>query len=130
MVILALLRLGVAGGQRPGLTGVWAQPHVPSRCRKCAPDLRQPLAKVAAIGVKVDARGISRHGFALNVDPDMRYWDGIVACGLDAPTTCLAELRDPPPGMAQTTQAVLDAFGEVFDFEMVEGHLTSEAGES
>jgi lipoate-protein ligase B len=38
--------------------------------------------KIAAIGVKVDARGISQHGFALNVNPDMSYWDGIIGCGL------------------------------------------------
>jgi lipoyl(octanoyl) transferase len=120
MLILALLRLGVAGGQLPGLTGVWVQPHVPSRCKRCAPSLRQPMAKLAAIGVKVDARGISRHGFALNVDPDMSYWDGIIGCGLkDYASTSLAELRSPPPDMEAVMEAVIAAFGEVFGYEMV-----------
>ena len=60
---------------------------------------RKP-AKIAAIGVKVDARGVSRHGFALNVNPDMSYWDGIIACGLaDEPVASLADLLDPVPEM-------------------------------
>ncbi len=117
-LILALLRLGLAAGQVEGLTGVWVQPDVLSRCRNCAPDLRQPPAKIAAIGVKVDARGVTRHGFALNVDPDMTYWQGIVACGLkDYPVTSLAELLNPAPDMDAVTQAVITAFGEVFGYE-------------
>lgn len=123
-IILALLRLGVAGGQLPGLTGVWVQAHVPSRCRQCAPSLRQPMAKIAAIGVKVDGRGVSRHGFALNVAPDMSYWEGIIGCGLkDYPVTSLAEIRSPPPAVEEATQALVDAFGEVFGYEMVESNL-------
>jgi lipoate-protein ligase B len=70
-LIVALARLGLAAGQRPGLTGVWIQADVHSRCPRCKPEDRQKPAKIAAIGVKVDARGISRHGFALNVNPDM-----------------------------------------------------------
>jgi lipoate-protein ligase B len=80
-LIASLARFGLAGAQRPGLTGVWIQPDVASRCARCKPEDRQKPAKIAAIGVKVDARGLSRHGFALNVDPDMTYWDGIIACG-------------------------------------------------
>src|SRR4030065_266434 len=71
MLIAALARLGVASGQVPGLTGVWLQPHVPARCLNCPPELKHLPAKIAAIGGKVDARGVSRHGFALNVNPDM-----------------------------------------------------------
>jgi lipoate-protein ligase B len=110
-LILALGRLGVASVQLPGLTGVWA----PS-------DGRSPAAKIAAIGVKVDARGVSRHGFALNVDMDMSYWQGIIGCGLkDHPVTSLAELCSLPPPMEEVIQAVVAAFGEVFDYEMVDG---------
>ena len=69
-----------------------------ARAEDNAPELRQSPAKIAAIGVKVDARGVSRHGFALNVDMDMSYWQGIVGCGLkDYPVTSLAELCSPPP---------------------------------
>jgi lipoate-protein ligase B len=111
MLILALGCLGVTSVRLPGLTGVWT----PS-------GERAPAAKIAAIGVKVDARGVSRHGFALNVDMDMSYWQGIIGCGLkDHPVTSLAEQCSSPPPMEQVIQAVVSAFGEVFGYEMVDG---------
>ena len=99
-LIAALSRLGVESGQRSGLTGVWIQKEKP--------------AKIAAIGVKVDARGVSRHGFALNVNPDMGYWDGILACGLSEPVVSLADLIEPIPSMAKVKEEVVTAFYEVF----------------
>jgi lipoate-protein ligase B len=120
-LILALLDLGVAAGQLDGLTGVWVQPDALSRCRSCAPELRRRPAKIAAIGVKVDARGVSRHGFALNVDPDMSYWDGIVGCGLaDYGIAGLADLLQRVPSMPRVEQAVTAAFGQVFAYAMVD----------
>jgi lipoyl(octanoyl) transferase len=118
MLIVTLAGFGIAGGQINGLTGVWVQPDVYSRCPRCRPEDKQKPAKVAAIGVKVDANGISRHGFALNVNPDMDYFDGIIPCGLNEPVVSLAELRDPVPSMADVKQAVMEAFSTVFDFEM------------
>jgi lipoate-protein ligase B len=118
MLIVALAGLGLAGGQIPGLTGVWIQPDVYSRCPRCRPEDRQKPAKIAAIGVKVDANGISRHGFALNVDPDMSYFDGIIPCGLNEPVVSLAELRNPVPPLEEIKQAVTKAFADVFGYEM------------
>lgn len=117
-LITALAKLGVATGQRKGVTGVWVQADVWSRCPRCRPEDKQKPAKIAAIGVKVDARGISRHGFALNVNPDMGYWDGIIACGLvGEPVAALADLLEPVPTMEQVKQEVVTAFGDVFDCE-------------
>lgn len=119
VLIVALANLGLVTGQRKGLTGVWVQADVWSRCPRCRPEDKQKPAKVAAIGVKVDARGISRHGFALNVDPDMSYWDGIIACGLAGePVASLADLLDPVPAMDRVKQEIISAFGEVFDYKM------------
>jgi lipoate-protein ligase B len=118
-LIVALARLGLAAGQRSGLTGVWIQADVHSRCPRCKPEDRQKPAKIAAIGVKVDARGISRHGFALNVNPDMEYWEGIIACGLqDEPIVSLADLFPEPPSMEQVKMEVISAFREVFGYEV------------
>jgi lipoate-protein ligase B len=118
-LISALARLGLAAGQRSGLTGVWIQADVHSRCPRCKPEDRKKPAKIAAIGVKVDARGVSRHGFALNVNPDMDYWEGIIACGLqDEPIVSLADLFPEPPSMERVKQEVITAFGEVFGCEM------------
>ncbi len=118
-LIVALAHLGLAAGQRPGLTGVWIQADVHSRCPRCKPEDRRKPAKIAAIGVKVDARGVSRHGFALNVDPDMEYWDGIIGCGLqDESIVSLADLFPEPPSMQRVKQEVIAAFREVFGYEI------------
>jgi lipoate-protein ligase B len=118
-LVVALARLGLAAGQRSGLTGVWIQADVHSRCPRCKPEDRKKPAKIAAIGVKVDARGISRHGFALNVNPNMDYWDGIIACGLqDEPVVSIADLFPEPPAMERVKQEVIAAFGEVFGYEI------------
>lgn len=119
-LILALLNLGLAAGQISGLTGVWVQPDLASRCPRCKPQDRQKPAKIASIGVKVDANGISRHGFALNVDPDMSYWDGIIACGLvDHPSVSLADLLIPFPDMKEVKSAVGTAFAEIFNLTFI-----------
>ncbi len=120
MLIAALARLGVAAGQRSGLTGVWVQADVYSRCPRCRPEDRHKPAKIAAIGVKVDVHGVSRHGFALNVNPDMSYWDGIVACGLaEYPVVSLDDLLNELPDMSTVKKEILLAFEEVFGFNMV-----------
>ena len=124
-LIIALARLGLAAGQRPGLTGVWIQADVHSRCPRCKPEDRKKPAKIAAIGVKVDARGISRHGFALNVNPEMEYWEGIIACGLqDEPIVSLADLFPEPPTMERVKQEVITAFNEVFGYAILSDACT------
>jgi lipoate-protein ligase B len=117
MLITALATLGVAATRVEGMTGVWVE-------RSGAPEdspAGSLAAKVAAIGVKVDARGISRHGFALNVEPDMSYWQGIIPCGLNGyPTASLAELIDPLPPWMAIHQAVLDAFAQIYHYQIKE----------
>jgi lipoate-protein ligase B len=115
MLIFTLAKLGLGAGQRPGKTGVWIQPDVYSRCVNCKPEDREKPAKIAAIGVKVDSHGVSRHGFALNVHPDMEYWEGIIACGLqNEPITSLADLLSPVPYMQTVKEEVIKSFNEVF----------------
>ena len=119
VLIETLAHFGLAAGQRAGLTGVWIQPDVASRCVRCKPEDRKRPAKIAAIGVKVDAKGVSRHGFALNVNPDMTYWDGIIACGLvDAPLVSMADLLMEPPDMRAVKNEVGTVFGDIFGLEM------------
>ncbi|MFL6078267.1 MAG: lipoyl(octanoyl) transferase LipB [Mycobacteriales bacterium] len=79
--------VGLAAGRIEGRSGVW----VPA-------DERGPDRKVAAIGIRV-SRGVTMHGFALNCDPDLTWFDRIVPCGIaDAGVTSLSrELgRDVP----------------------------------
>jgi lipoyl(octanoyl) transferase len=71
--------LGVATIRVDGRSGVWL-----------AADDKRPERKVAAIGVRV-AQGVTLHGFALNCDPDMSWFDRIVPCGItDAGVTSLS----------------------------------------
>ena len=101
VLIDALSQFGISAGRLKNLTGVWVDG-----------------AKIAAIGVKVDARGVSRHGFALNVYPDMTYWDSIIGCGLSgSTTTSMAALLPALPPMPQVIQAVITAFEAVFQLK-------------
>lgn len=121
MLILALARLGLVSGQLSGKTGVWVQADIASRCARCKPDERQSPAKIAAIGVKVDAQGVTRHGFALNVNPQMEYFEGIVPCGISGHAAiALADIFPLAVPMDKVKREVLRAFGETFDYEMVE----------
>ena len=99
VLIQALHQFGVEAERIMNLTGVWVKG-----------------AKIAAIGVKVDSHGITRHGFALNVAPDMSYWNGIIGCGLSGySVTSLANILIEPPHMQQVIQAVIAAFENVFE---------------
>jgi lipoate-protein ligase B len=117
----ALGRLGLEASVLPDHTGVWISPGVIAHHRPDRQAAGQEAEKIASIGVKIDHRGVSRHGFALNVDPDMTYWQGIVACGLAGYSAIsIADLIQPPPSMPQVERAVMRSFAEVFHFEVVE----------
>jgi lipoate-protein ligase B len=119
MLIKALGNLGVAATRYPGKTGVWIQKNKNTLEKDSDQDSNHLPYKIAAIGVKVDARGVSRHGFALNINPDMTYWEGIVGCGLeDYPVTKLVDLLDQAPAMELVAQDVVAAFGEEFNYTM------------
>jgi lipoyl(octanoyl) transferase len=85
LLIEVCAELGLATTRVEGRSGVW----VPG-------DGTRPDRKVGAIGVRV-SRGVTMHGFALNCDCDLAWYDRIVACGIeDASVTSLtAELGRP-----------------------------------
>ena len=114
MLIGVLMEYGIASGQIPGKTGVWIQADVHSRCPRCSPEDRRKPAKIAAIGVKVDVYGVTRHGFALNVNPDMDYWNGIIPCGLPEPVVSLADLLDSAPSMKDVKSKIGKNFIQIF----------------
>jgi lipoyl(octanoyl) transferase len=77
-------------------------------------------AKVAAVGVRVQ-RGISRHGLALNVDPDLTWFDAIVPCGIaDAEVTSLARLLPVAPPFEDVVAAYRTAFERRFASHLIE----------
>lgn len=124
-LILALAKYSIPGAQRVGLSGVWVMAEDLGRCPRPDPRLRPAPGKIASIGVKVDARGVSRHGFALNVQPDMSYWQGIIACGLDGvQMLAMADLLEETPDIQQVAEEIAAAFGRVFGYE-IRGKVTA-----
>lgn len=103
-IISALDRFNVAGEVREGRVGVWVQRKTPDNTRE---------DKIAAIGVRVK-RWATFHGIALNVEPDLSHFEGIVPCGIRAHgVTSLVDLGLPVT-MADADRALQDAFEEVF----------------
>jgi lipoyl(octanoyl) transferase len=75
--------------------------------------------KIAAIGVHI-SRGITSHGFAFNVNPDLRDFQLIVPCGIaDREVTSLEREVDPPPSMDHVRNAVARQFGHVFQSQVL-----------
>ncbi|KPL75851.1 lipoyl(octanoyl) transferase LipB [Bellilinea caldifistulae] len=101
---------GIEAFRREGLTGVWVN--------KTAGEYHLPT-KIASIGVKVDARGVSRHGFALNVQPDMLYWQGIIPCGLEGvQMAAMSDWLSPCPSVREVAEQVSRVFETVFGFKI------------
>jgi lipoyl(octanoyl) transferase len=104
VLIRALSVFGVDGERIEGFPGVWVGKE-----------------KVAAIGVRVNARKITSHGFALNVDNDLGYFSHIVPCGLKGKgVTSLARLKGGDIRVWDVLKEVVQAFGEVFSMVMRE----------
>ncbi len=71
-------------------------------------------AKIAAIGVKISRR-VTMHGFALNVAPDLSYFDRIVPCGMpDAQVTSMAAVLAGDITVEQIVPVLIERFGETF----------------
>ena len=98
VIIRTLADFGVTGERVAGATGVWAGG-----------------AKVCAIGVHL-SRWVSSHGFALNVETDLQYFQYIVPCGLTKPVTSLRQLG-VAASMADVKSAVCRRFSEVYEYQ-------------
>ena len=108
-VIAALDRFGVRGEVREGRVGVWVtRPEKPP-----LPDGSPREDKIAARGVKL-RRWVSFHGISINVEPDLRHYDGIVPCGISGHgVTSLVDLGLPVT-MSDLDQALRDSFSRAF----------------
>lgn len=113
VIIRTLASYGIAGERVPGLAGVW---------------VGGGAAKVCAVGVKLSAGGVSSHGFALNVCPDLAGFAQIVPCGIaDRAVTSMAALLGASLGLEAVAEALLGHFKEVFGVELCEGELPRDA---
>jgi lipoyl(octanoyl) transferase len=104
-LIGALGRFNVRGEVRPGRVGVWVERQTPG--------LPPREDKIAAIGVKL-RRWVSFHGVALNVEPDLAHFSGIVPCGIsEHGVTSLVDLGLPVT-LDEADAALKASFREVF----------------
>ena len=108
VLIQALVTFGVSGWRYNGYTGVWVDTAAGPR-------------KIAAIGVRVSVKGISSHGFALNVMPNMRHFDNIVPCGIEKHgVTSLSTLLQRPLAVTKLLIPLINAFQNVFQVQTTE----------
>jgi lipoyl(octanoyl) transferase len=97
----AIEELGVDAELKEGYSGVWVGEE-----------------KVCAIGVKVDASGVTSHGFALNVNADLSYFGHIVPCGItDKGVTSLERVLRRRVSMPRVERVVARHVAAAFDLE-------------
>lgn len=107
VIILTLAEYGINGERSPGETGVWIDPDLPGRERK-----------ICAIGVRC-SRWITMHGFALNVSPDLSYFNHIIPCGIvGKQVTSLEKETGARPDMQEVKEKVRENFEKVFRVEL------------
>jgi len=103
VVIRTLARWGIRGRRVEKLPGVWMEVGRP--------------AKIAAIGARID-RGVTMHGFALNVTVDLEPFTRIVPCGIaDCRVTSMAELTAGSVDRDEVRRCLAEQFAEVFGLE-------------
>jgi lipoyl(octanoyl) transferase len=100
-IIRALARFNVVAGRRSGRVGLWVARGGDRE------------DKIAAIGIRV-RRWVTYHGVAINLEPDLSHFEGIVPCGIsEHGVTSLVDLGLPVT-MADLDVALKQAYGEVF----------------
>lgn len=109
MVILTLAEYGIKSERSPGETGVWL-------------DVGTPFArKICAMGVRA-SRWVTMHGFALNVNADLGYFDMMIPCGIKgkAVTSLNVELGKKEVDLVEVKQKLLKHFQVLFEAEIIE----------
>ena len=101
-VIKALWRFHIRGERREGRIGIWVVDRA-----------RGTEDKIGAIGVRV-TRWVSWHGIALNIDPDLSHFGGIIPCGISQHGVTSLHRLGIPATMEEADAALLAAWGEVF----------------
>lgn len=105
-IILTLADYGIKSERSPGETGVWL-------------DVGTPFArKICAMGVRA-SRWVTMHGFALNVNADLGYFDNIIPCGIrgKAVTSMNVELGIERVDETEVKQRILNHFRTLFEVE-------------
>lgn len=107
VIIKTISHYGLKGERSSGETGVWL-------------DVGKPYTrKICAMGVKA-SRWVTMHGFALNVNTDLKYFEYIIPCGIkDKAVTSIEREIDKKVSMDDVKEKTKSAFEEVFEIEIV-----------
>lgn len=106
-IILTLREYSIEADRFEGLTGVWLEPNT-SKARK-----------ICAIGVK-SSRWVTMHGFALNVSPDLEYFNNIIPCGIeDKAVTSISMELGRPVSVDEVGIVLRQKLSEVFEMEIL-----------
>lgn len=107
-IILALADYGIKAGRSPGETGVWIDA-----------DIRGKERKICAIGVRT-SRWITMHGFALNVNTDLSFFNNIIPCGIEhKQVTSIEHELGRKIDFDEAKERVKRSFEDVFDVKII-----------
>jgi lipoyl(octanoyl) transferase len=108
VIIRTIAEYGVIGDRSKGETGVWIDPDKPGKERK-----------ICALGIRC-SRWVTMHGFALNANTDLSYFNNIIPCGLaNKQVTSLEKELGYPVDIVALKKKLLHHFGEVFEAELI-----------
>lgn len=108
-IIKTLADYKIAAGRIQGLTGVWIDYENKNRARK-----------ICALGVKT-SRWVTMHGFALNVNTDLKYFDHIVPCGIkDKDVTSLSRELGTDQNLEEVAEKLKNNIASLFEMELTE----------
>ena len=108
MIILTLAEYGIKGGRSKGETGVWIDKDIPGKERK-----------ICAIGVRC-SRWITMHGFALNVNTDLGYFNHIIPCGIhNKQVTSMQKELGYKIDYSEVKEKIKRNFEKIFESEIV-----------
>ena len=111
VIILTLAEYGLDSQRSPGETGVWLDPNVPGKERK-----------ICAIGVRC-SRWITMHGFALNVNTELDYFNYIIPCGIqNKKVTSIKNELGKQLLMSEVKEKVKKNFAQVFGVNLTQNH--------
>ena len=108
VIIKTIAEYGIKGERSKGETGVWIEPGVPGKERK-----------ICAMGIRC-SRWITMHGFALNVNTDLSYFDNIIPCGIQNKqvTSIQKELGRTIP-FEEVKEKLKNNFSAIFNVEII-----------